>query len=117
MSLADAISAARDVFFMVGMTAFGWKVRSWAEPLFDLCKRVNEHMDKVEKMMDVLLNNHIAHIQDSLQTLASRDHLAHIQDSLHTMASRDSVHITQTGPVSIVSDKPVSVSPGKTEHH
>jgi len=72
MTVGEAISSVRDLAFIVGTLTFGWKARDWFQPVFDFFKRANHHMDFMESSVNVLLTNHMAHIQADLEVIAGR---------------------------------------------
>jgi hypothetical protein len=94
MSVGEFISSIRDIIFIFGTLTVGWKVRSWVQPVFDFFKRTNEffdlseaHIKRVESGMQVLLNNHLSHIQSDLGHLSGREprHSSYSTDSHEEM--------------------------------
>jgi hypothetical protein len=80
LPLGEVISSLRDVIFILGVLTIGWKIRAWLQPVIEFFKRANEffdrseaHIDKVESGMQVLLNNHLSHIQSDLGHLSGRE--------------------------------------------
>lgn len=80
MTVGELISSIRDLTVILGTLTIGWKVRSWVQPLVDFFKRANtffdmgeKHIQRVEAGMNVLLNNHLHHIQADLGHISGRD--------------------------------------------
>ena len=76
VSITEYIAALRDIAFVSGLFILGWKGRAWIQPAFEFFERANKHMDLVEeniismnKGMNLLLDNHLAHMQKSLDQL------------------------------------------------
>ena len=72
LTVPEFISELRDGLFIVGMMVFGWKARSWFQPIKEFFSRVNHHMDVVEHGMKVILENHLTHIEADLKTISGR---------------------------------------------
>lgn len=79
MQVGELISSVRDMVFVLGVPYLGWKARAWVQPGIDFFKRANKffdlgetHMQKVEVGMQVLLNNHLSHIQSDLGHISGR---------------------------------------------
>jgi hypothetical protein len=79
MTVGEVISSLRDISVIVGIAVFGWKARSWFQPVIEFFSelkqfivRANQHMTLVEQGMAVLLENHMAHIQKSVEEIQSR---------------------------------------------
>jgi hypothetical protein len=79
MSVGEAISSLRDIVFILGILLFGWKIRGWVQPGIDFFKRANrffdigeQHIQRVESGMQMLLNNHLTHIQSDLGHISGR---------------------------------------------
>ena len=79
MTVSEAISALRDASFLVGMVVFGWKGRGWIQPVFDFFHNGTEfmkesrlHQQTMEHQMDLLLTNHLKHIDENLTIISSR---------------------------------------------
>jgi hypothetical protein len=84
LTITEYIAALRDTAFVVGLSILGWKARAWIQPVIDFFKQVkifiaraNEHMNRVENGMsamengmNILLDNHMKHVQASLEKLA-----------------------------------------------
>lgn len=83
MTLPEVISALKDAGFLIGMVfgpiVFGWKGRSWVQPIVDFFKEAKEfmkesklHQQTMEHNMTLLMTNHMAHIEADLKTLSGR---------------------------------------------
>lgn len=72
IELGKLAAILRDAALVGGVCVFGWKARSWFQPVFDFFERANDHMTKVEDGMDVLINNHVRHMEHDLRTLSGR---------------------------------------------
>jgi len=80
MQVGELISTIRDAVFILGVPYLGWRARAWVQPGIDFFKRANKffelgetHMQKVEAGMQVLLNNHLSHIQSDLGHISGRE--------------------------------------------
>jgi hypothetical protein len=80
MNVGELISNLRDITITVATLTIGWKARSWIQPIVEFFKRANEffdrseaHIQKVESGMQVLLNNHLSHIQSDLGHISGRE--------------------------------------------
>lgn len=80
MTLGELLSNLRDITVILGTLTIGWKLRSWLQPLYDFFKRANKffelsesHIQRVESGMQVLLNNHLSHIQSDLGHISGRE--------------------------------------------
>lgn len=79
MTVGELLSSLRDITLIFSMLTVGWKVRAWVQPGIDFFKRANKffdlgeaHIQRVEAGMNVLLNNHLHHIQSDLGHLSGR---------------------------------------------
>jgi hypothetical protein len=77
LDVSQFIAALRDIAFVVGLSVMGWKARTVAQPVYNFFTRADKHMDRVEiglsnmeKGMQILLENHMTHVQNSLEILA-----------------------------------------------
>lgn len=77
LDVSQFIAALRDLSFVVGLSVLGWKARTWLQPAYDFFNRAEKHMDRVEtglsnmeNGMSILLENHMTHVQNSLEILA-----------------------------------------------
>lgn len=80
MTVGELLSSLRDTIFIFGVPYLGWKARGWVQPGIDFFKRANKffdlgeaHIRRVESGMQVLLNNHLSHIQSDLGHLSGRE--------------------------------------------
>jgi hypothetical protein len=79
MTVGEALSSIRDIALICGMVIAGWKARSWIQPFLDTVKKANKffdagekHMQIVESGMQMLLNNHLHHIESDLGHISGR---------------------------------------------
>lgn len=79
VSVGQIVAVLRDGAFIGGMCIFGWKARSWFQPIFDFFKRANDFMtsmeektDRIDTGMQTLLTNHLSHIELDLKTMSGR---------------------------------------------
>jgi uncharacterized protein YgfB (UPF0149 family) len=80
MTVSEAISALRDAGFLFGMVIAGWKGRSWIQPVIDFFHNGTEfmresrlHQQIMESQMNLVLTNHLAHIEENLKAISARD--------------------------------------------
>ena len=80
MSVGELLSSLRDITLILSMLTIGWKARAWIQPGIDFFKRANKffdlgeaHIQRVESGMQILLNNHLSHIQSDLGHLSGRE--------------------------------------------
>jgi hypothetical protein len=81
MTVGQLVTMLRDGGILVSILVFGWKVRGLVQPLIDffsqaksLFERATRHMDAMETGMNVLLSNHLSHIEQDLNRLANPTH-------------------------------------------
>ena len=74
MTIGELASTLRDLMIVVSMVTIGWKTRDWFQPIFDFFKRANTFMTSMERNMDVLLNNHMKHIESDIRRMSGREH-------------------------------------------
>ena len=77
VSVEQFIAAWRDGAIIIGICFFGWKARSWAQPVIEFFTRANSFMvttqhgmGELQTGMKTLLDNHLTHIESDLKTLA-----------------------------------------------
>ena len=92
MNVGELISSLRDLIFILGMLTVGWKVRAWVQPVIDFFHRANEffdrsevHIQRVESGMQMLLNNHLSHIQSDLGHISGRE----VRGAVYAVDSHD----------------------------
>jgi len=80
ITVGQVISGLKDIGFLFGLLVVGWKFRTALEPMIAVIKRLPNHLDRVEDFMfktnnnfDVLMTNHIKHMEADLKTLSGRD--------------------------------------------
>lgn len=89
MTIGQLASTLRDLTVVVSVVTIGWKTRSWLQPVFDFFKRANAFMTLMEHNMNVLLNNHIKHIESDVRRMSGRDYDESELDSGAHYASRE----------------------------
>jgi hypothetical protein len=79
VTVGQAVAVARDVSFVAGVLIAGFKVRSWLQPLVDFfsdakkfMSEVRLHMTATELSMNVLLTNHIPHLEDQVKKIVEK---------------------------------------------
>jgi hypothetical protein len=105
-TIADALSSITDISLVIGIVIVGWKARSWFQPVLEFFNdtksfvaRANQHMETVEdglstmeEGMQILLGNHLRHIQADLKTISGRktDYIsADASDDFETDGTKD----------------------------
>lgn len=84
MSVGEAITTAKDAGFLIGMVLsavlFGWKGRNLVQPIYDFFENASTfmkesklHQQTMEHQMNLLLTNHLQHIEADLKSLSGRD--------------------------------------------
>jgi hypothetical protein len=80
LTIGQAIAVARDVSFVAGVLITGFKVRGWFQPAVEFFRDAKEfmkasraHMALMEQNASDLLNNHIKHIESSLEKMSNKD--------------------------------------------
>lgn len=78
MTVGQLVTMLRDGSILVSILVFGWKARDLVQPPIDFFKqakmmfeRATKHMDTMEAGMNILLTNHLTHIQGDLNKLAN----------------------------------------------
>lgn len=74
MTIGQLASTLRDLTAVVSMVVIGWKTRDWFQPIFDFFKRANNFMTSMERNMDILLNNHMRHIESDVRRMSGREY-------------------------------------------
>lgn len=74
MTIGELASTLRDLTAVVAMITIGWKTRDWLQPIFDFFKRANGFMTSMENNMNILLNNHMKHIESDIRRMSGRDY-------------------------------------------
>jgi hypothetical protein len=72
LTISELFAILRDCVFVVGFAVSGWKLRSWVQPLLNFMERANRHMDTVESNLHVILENHLVHLQSSVDKIAEK---------------------------------------------
>jgi hypothetical protein len=72
VTLAELSAAVRDFGIVGVLIVIGWKSRSWTQPIIDVIERAtrffdraDRHMTTIETQMNLLLNNHLAHLKQA----------------------------------------------------
>jgi hypothetical protein len=79
MTVPTLLSGMRDIILIVSTLGIGWKIRAWVQPGIDFFIGIKEHlvkssrhMETMEYQMNLLLTNHLAHIEADLKSLSDR---------------------------------------------
>lgn len=79
LTVGQAFSMLKDAAFFIGIPLVGWKARGLFQPLLDFFKdaklfmtEIREHMSTMDSNMEILLNNHLIHIESDLKQLSGR---------------------------------------------
>lgn len=73
VTLGQLFSYGRDLAVAGTVISVGWKIRGGWEEIRRFIERITEHMEKVEGGMQVLLDNHLIHMQDTLDRIADAE--------------------------------------------
>lgn len=73
ITVGQLISYGRDLAVAGTVISVGWKIRGGWEEIRHFIRRITEHMEKVEDGMQVLLDNHLKHIQGTLERIADAE--------------------------------------------
>jgi hypothetical protein len=76
VTLAQAVSVARDISFVAGVLVMGYKVRGWIQPaveFFSDARKFMTDMDvsvkKIDGAVNLLLTNHLTHVDQKLDKI------------------------------------------------
>ena len=72
VTLAQVSSTVRDFTIVFALVGAAWKARGLYESGARFFARCNQHMDVMEQRTELLLTNHLHHIEADLATLAGR---------------------------------------------
>lgn len=79
MTVSALLAGLRDIILIVSTLSVGWKLRAWVQPGVDFFKAIKTHLAKsslhmkvMEHQMNLLLTNHLSHIERDLKSLSGR---------------------------------------------
>ena len=79
LTLGQVSGTLRD-FTVVGvLLTIAWKSRGVWEHIKSFFKRLTTHMDVMENGMNVLLSNHLSHIEEDLRVISGRKDGSHLE--------------------------------------
>jgi hypothetical protein len=71
ITLGQISSSVRDFAIVGTLVTLSWKARGVYEAITQFFTRTVKHMDLVENSLNVLLTNHLAHIENSLDKMSA----------------------------------------------
>lgn len=81
MPVGEVISSIRDITFVLGILYTGWKARAWVQPIITFFDNANAFMVDTRKDLQMLLNNHLTHIEADLRHMSGRHEHVDLIDS------------------------------------
>lgn len=70
VTVGQVVSVLRDLGFLIGIPYLGWKARALFEPVRDFFIRANDFMDSTDHKLNLLLTNHLPHLQAELERIS-----------------------------------------------
>lgn len=94
-----SLAELRDLALIVTICFSGWKARGTVQPIIEFFKKANNHMTVMEQGMtaltsdmNILLTNHLRHIEGDLRTISGRG-----QSIGESVAATDQIHTDLPG--------------------
>lgn len=72
ITFGQVSSTIRDFTIIGVLVTAVWKARGWFEAGTNFFQRLNRHMDVMESKIDLLLTNHLKHIEADLAKMSGR---------------------------------------------
>ena len=69
MTIGELASSIRDATIIAATILVGWKARGWIQPCLDFFKKADTFMDSMTLGMNILLTNHLPHLQKDLKNV------------------------------------------------